>query len=282
MKFLIIFLFFYQYPLYSLESIKQTCLGCHEENSQIAPTFEEIYKFYKSKSKDERDLINRYLVFIKDPSESNVILKSAYKKYGAMPKTNLSEIELKEISRYLATGNYADLYKKFELKIPKDPFKKGKAILKATKSELGKNLLGAIKKKKTIGAVTFCQTKALPITQRKMKELNASIKRATDKPRNPNNLANTNELKYIKLFKQELAKGNMTKPILVKTETGFHFYSPIITNQMCLQCHGQEKEDLEEGVLNKIKSLYPNDMALGYTPNQVRGIFSISWDEVTN
>ncbi len=265
-----------------MESIKQSCLGCHGKQSQIAPTFELIHNKYKSQSTDHRSLVNLYTKFIKNPSKSNVILKSAYKEYGAMPKINLSEDELKIISRYLAEGDYSDLYKMSEFKVPKEPLKKAKAILKTTKSELGKNLLGAIKEKKTAGAVTFCNTRALPITKDKMKELSATIKRATDRPRNPSNLANTDEMKYINQFKQIIAKGESPKPVLVKTDKGYHFYSPIITNQMCMQCHGQAKKDVNEEVLSKIKSLYPKDLALGYKTNQIRGIFSISWDEVNN
>ena len=250
--------------------------------SQIAPTFEQIHDVYKSQSTDARGLIDLYTKFIKDPSESNVILKNAYEEYGAMPKINLSGEELKTISKYLAAGNYTDLCKKSEFKVPTEPMRKGRAILKATKSELGKNLLGAIKKKKTAGAVTFCNTKALPITKGKMKEWNAIIKRATDKPRNPRNLANADEMKYINQFKQRHAQGDTPKPVLVKTDKGYQFFSPIITNQMCMQCHGHAKKDVKEEVLSKIKNLYPNDLALGYKPNQVRGIFSIRWDEGAN
>ena len=52
------------------------------------------------------------------------------------------------------------------------------------------------------------------------------------------------------------------------------FYAPITTNSMCLQCHGSEK-DIKPATLAKIKSLYPNDKAIGYQENEMRGLMVI-------
>lgn len=43
---------------------------------------------------------------------------------------------------------------------------------------------------------------------------------------------------------------------------------------MCLQCHGSEK-DIKPETLAKIKSLYPNDKAIGYQENEMRGLMVI-------
>lgn len=44
---------------------------------------------------------------------------------------------------------------------------------------------------------------------------------------------------------------------------------------MCLQCHGKL---MNPEVLKKIKELYPKDKAVGYSENEVRGIWSIDLD----
>lgn len=45
---------------------------------------------------------------------------------------------------------------------------------------------------------------------------------------------------------------------------------------MCLQCHGK-KESLAESVNSKLTKLYPNDKAIGYGINEIRGIWSIEF-----
>lgn len=278
MKYYLILLLLASRPSFSLESIKQSCLGCHDKNSDIAPSFELIRKEYLDKALEEEKAQEFLEKFINDPSTKNVILKDALGKYGAMPVINLTKIEIKEISRYLAKGDYSNLYAPSVIEIPKDALGKGNAILKATKSELGKNLLEAIKNRKTIGAISFCNTQAMPITQKNSAEFKVQVKRASDKPRNPQNRANTQELKYINHFKKQMSKGLMD-PVFVKEGRSYFFYAPIVTNQMCLQCHGKIETQIEEKVLSEIKKLYPADQAIGYGTNELRGIFSIQWEE---
>nr|WP_321540500.1 DUF6132 family protein [Flavobacterium piscinae] len=54
------------------------------------------------------------------------------------------------------------------------------------------------------------------------------------------------------------------------------FYYPIETNTMCLQCHGKQ---IKPEVQRQILKLYPNDLAFGYGENEVRGIWSITFEK---
>lgn len=47
---------------------------------------------------------------------------------------------------------------------------------------------------------------------------------------------------------------------------------------MCLQCHGTP-ENINPEVRVKTLKLYPKDLAVGYSENQVRGIWSITFDK---
>ena len=47
----------------------------------------------------------------------------------------------------------------------------------------------------------------------------------------------------------------------------------------CLQCHGNVENQIEEETFKTIKVLYPNDQALGYDVNNVRGIWSITFNK---
>jgi hypothetical protein len=147
----------------------------------------------------------------------------------------------------------------------------------ATKRELGKNLMGTIAKKGTNAAVSFCNEKAYFLTNSVSNAFNANIKRVSDKPRNPDNTANTTELTHIETFKNRLANNQDLKPIFKENEDNVNFYYPIITNGMCLQCHGSKDVQIKPNVYKTLEELYPKDKAIGYSDNQVRGIWSISF-----
>ena len=107
----------------------------------------------------------------------------------------------------------------------------------------------------------------------------AIIKRVSDKNRNPNNKANAQELDYISLYKQILKNGEEPEPIVVEENKKVNFYYPIVTNAMCLKCHGTPGKEIQRETYDKIKELYPNDKAIGYDVNEVRGMWSISFDK---
>ena len=136
--------------------------------------------------------------------------------------------------------------------------------------------MGAIQKKGTLEALSFCNIQAIPLTDSMSTKFNASIKRVSDKNRNPNNKANTEELQYIAQFKKELATKKEIKPVVIEKGNKVQFYYPIETNTMCLQCHGKQ---IKPEVSQKIMKLYPKDLAIGYSESEVRGIWSITFDK---
>ncbi len=146
----------------------------------------------------------------------------------------------------------------------------------STKAILGKNLIGTIQQKGTLAAVEFCNMAAYPLTDSMAVKHNAKIKRVSDKPRNPRNQANELELQHIAKFKEDFLLGVNPDPIVEETSNGVRFYYPIETNTMCLQCHGKS---VAPEVYKSIKALYPKDEAIGYIENEVRGIWSISFDK---
>ena len=147
-----------------------------------------------------------------------------------------------------------------------------------TKAVLGKNLMGTIQKKGTLEALAFCNEQAYPLTDSMSVVHNANIKRVSDKPRNPNNKANSIELDYINTFKKQLANQEEISPIVKEDTDQVHVYYPIVTNSMCLQCHGKPNENIKPEIIKKLTLLYPEDQATGYITDQVRGIWSISFD----
>jgi hypothetical protein len=46
---------------------------------------------------------------------------------------------------------------------------------------------------------------------------------------------------------------------------------------MCLQCHGKIETNIKPDILKSLTLLYPEDKAKGYSENQVRGIWNVSF-----
>ena len=167
------------------------------------------------------------------------------------------------------TGNKGVLPKEIipQKQLTKADFKK---IAEETKKNLVTNLTQKISEKGAENALEFCNVNAIPLTKQLEDQHNVMIKRVSDKNRNPDNAANETERKYIDFFKEQLA---LKQKLEAKFDNGV-FYAPITTNSMCLQCHGSEK-DIKPETLAKIKSLYPNDKAIGYQENELRGLMVI-------
>ena len=146
-----------------------------------------------------------------------------------------------------------------------------------TKAVLGKNLMGTIQKKGTLEALEFCNVRAYPLTDSMAVVHNASIKRVSDKPRNQKNKANNEELEYIETFKNLLSEKKEINPIVKESDNDVHVYYPIITNTMCLQCHGKIETNIKPDILKSLTLLYPEDRAKGYSENQVRGMWNVSF-----
>jgi hypothetical protein len=273
------------------------CNACHSpsagENARIAPPMIAVKKQYLEKGTSKEDFIASIQKWVENPSEYISKMPGAVRKFGLMPKAEYSKETIEKIADYLFTNElekpewFDEHYKKQHGK--KGKKMKGKGALSyadigmkyalSTKSQLGKNLMGAIQSKGIENAVTFCNVRAMPITDSMSTENNARIKRVSDKPRNPNNRANTVELAHILTFKNQLTNKEHIKPIVEEEGDRVNFYFPITTNAMCLQCHGTLEQELKLSTYDKIKALYPDDEAIGYEENQVRGIWSIEFDK---
>lgn len=156
---------------------------------------------------------------------------------------------------------------------------RGLKYAQSTQAVLGKNLMAAIQKSGTIGAMSFCNEQAYPLTDSMSVVQNARLKRVSDKPRNTKNQANAEELEHIQTFKEVVANNELPHPIVTDSEMAVQVYYPILTNAMCLQCHGKPDKAIEANTMKKLALLYPKDKAIGYELNEVRGIWTVTIDK---
>lgn len=161
----------------------------------------------------------------------------------------------------------------------KMPLEQGLSFAMQTQKGLAKNLMNEINTKGAVHALAFCSAKAYTLTDSMARVLNVQIKRVSDKPRNLNNKANKQEAAYIAKSKEFLAKGENAKPEMTEVHGKMVGYYPIITNQICMQCHGNQGTEVLSETLLRIKELYPKDKGINYKINELRGIWVVEMNK---
>lgn len=273
------------------------CYLCHspsapESEGRIGPPMIAIKVFYLDKYPVKADFIKAIKDFTENPSHDKVILDDDIKKYGLMPKQSYPDNMIEKIADFMFEYQieYPTWFETYyrnkkpnwqqsgaiyeEAEAPKTYAEIGLNYALETKKILGKNLMGSIQKNGTLEALKFCNHRALPLTDSLSKHYNATIKRVSDKNRQPKNKATGESLKMIAYFKNLITQKKAYKPIAVESKNHVDVYYPIETNSMCLQCHGK---NINPEVHKQILKLYPNDQAIGYEENELRGVWQITF-----
>lgn len=282
--------------------MENQCLLCHNsttpQNERVAPPMIEVKAYYIKQETTKEEFFSEFISFMREPTKEKAKMHDAVERFGVMPYQQFNEDDKKKIAEYLYDYQIEEpvWFAKYWKNTHKDSyFNKGKKVAEnkeqktkaeiglsyalGTKKVLGKNLMGTIQKKGTLEALQFCNERAYPLTDSMSMKFNASIKRVSDKPRNPKNKANKKELNIIEQYKKVLAEKEELMPITEEVNGKTQFYYPIITNSMCLQCHGVPQQQIKPDVLERLSELYTKDKANGYEANQVRGIWSITFSE---
>ncbi|MCL1960187.1 MAG: DUF3365 domain-containing protein [Desulfovibrionaceae bacterium] len=145
-----------------------------------------------------------------------------------------------------------------------------------------KQLLGAltaaIESKGPAGAVNVCATAAPELAEQLSKESGATVRRTALRTRNPAAQADATEQRVMDLWGAAPLDGNgRPRRWSSSGEAGeYRYMRAIPTAPMCLTCHG---DAIAPDVLAAIKARYPQDQATGFRPGELRGAFSIRWDE---
>jgi hypothetical protein len=154
---------------------------------------------------------------------------------------------------------------------------RGQAITSQAFGLLSSNLLTAIQQSGVSNALPFCSALAMPLTSLVANTNDVTLRRVSHRPRNPVNRASAWERELIERYRSTLAAGEKPSPVLITNDT-VTFYAPIvITNQLCLQCHGKPGEELALENLEVIRRLYPADEATGFGLGEIRGLWRIDF-----
>lgn len=283
--------------------LENECYVCHDpkatRTNMIAPPMVVIKMHYIDSSTSKKEFSDALINWVNDPQESTK-MPGAHKKFGSMPYMPHPEETIRLVAEYLYDNeierpewlnpelearyrkdiaNGTGIFQGWDLPLFHTTYsEKGLGYAKSTQAALGKNLVRAIMHDGPAGAIKFCNLKAIGLTDSMSVMNNAVIRRVSDRPRNSNNLATEAELGYINYYKKLISSGVELEAMVKITNEEVHFYYPILTTAMCLQCHGKPNEQITPETLASIKNLYPDDKAIGYDDNEVRGLWAIDFE----
>ncbi|MFU8860532.1 MAG: DUF3365 domain-containing protein [Cyclonatronaceae bacterium] len=127
-------------------------------------------------------------------------------------------------------------------------------------------------------AIQYCNTVAIDLTDSVSTQYNVEVRRATHKPRNPNNRANEMEMASIEAYMQMISEGAELTPRLAYQENSVIYHAPLrLMTFTCLSCHGSKEEDILNEDYAIIQQYYPDDEATGFELDELRGIWSVTF-----
>jgi len=152
---------------------------------------------------------------------------------------------------------------------------RGQAIAGQAFALLSTNLMRAIHEQGITNALAYCSERAYPLTALVADTNQVRLQRVTHRPRNPSNDVRSTELAVLREFQLALGRGEKPRP-LVRAGTNDYvvFYAPIVlTNPLCLQCHGAVGTDIQPATAALLARLYPQDQATGFKLGELRGMW---------
>jgi hypothetical protein len=156
---------------------------------------------------------------------------------------------------------------------------RGRAIVGQAFGVLSSNLLTALEKGGPTNALPFCSAHAQSLTESLAAAGGVALRRVSHRSRNPTNEASEAEFAVLQKFDQALRTGQKPAPVVATDAKGqIAFYAPIvITNAVCLNCHGQPTTEVQPATLALIRERYPKDQATGFKMGDLRGLWVIEF-----
>lgn len=129
-------------------------------------------------------------------------------------------------------------------------------------------------------AVKVCSQIAQDLTAKIGKKQGVSIRRVSLKNRNPKNKPDDWEAKVLRQWEKLKRQGKPIEEIWQWQQQGnrkvFRYMKPIIIAMpLCLNCHGDPAK-MDAKVKAFLKERYPDDKAVGYRLNDLRGAVSVT------
>jgi len=138
---------------------------------------------------------------------------------------------------------------------------------------LKKELTTAIKEKGFASAISVCKIKSPELEKEFTQVSQKKIYRISDRYRNPSHKPTEDEMQVLQYWVNKLKENQPIKPVYYNINQKTKVLKPIkIIGDMCLKCHG-DINTMDPKVKEIIKKEYPEDKAIDYQLNDLRGAF---------
>jgi hypothetical protein len=161
----------------------------------------------------------------------------------------------------------------------------GEAAAAELMTQLKAHLQEALAQGDLPAAFEACAVLAQPLTAEVREKLppGVSLKRASNRFRNPANAPDEWEARALAFFETQLAEngelpGNFCQ--YDREERTYRYNRPLTVQKLCLRCHGSP-DRMDPSVLRSLLENYPEDRAVGYAEGDFRGIIRVSIPEDT-
>ena len=150
-----------------------------------------------------------------------------------------------------------------------------KNLLKETAKQYKNTLIQGLQHNNLIKALKYCNKEVEQLVS-KDNEKGFAIKRVSLKPRNKNNYPNLYEKEILEKFNKLSLIDNKDLALehsdIIKDENNnkFVYVKAIRIKEVCLNCHGS---NINDDLKKEIQKLYPDDKAINYKLNDIRGAF---------
>lgn len=191
---------------------------------------------------------------------------------GCGPRERISKETFEQVNEAMEVKRLT------EVEILEEAMEWGDSITTEAQAQLISKLQQAITEKGTVGALEFCNLRALPILAEVSGKHQVEIRRVSNRNRNPANIPNEQEAPLLDAYEYSAENGENGKPSIQKIEDGtvFLYTKPIvIPGEFCLSCHGEAGKNMDENTVTKLAELYPLDKAQNHKVGDLRGMWSV-------
>jgi len=151
----------------------------------------------------------------------------------------------------------------------------GKEISAKAQAALLTNVSSAMKEGGSIYAIEFCNLNAASIIDSINSECDCNVLRVSARNRNPiNRLSSGDETQVWEYYASKDKSASLHDTVVVFKDQVIYYKPILIGMPTCLKCHGQTN-DIDSATYQKINKLYPQDKAVGYELNDLRGLWKI-------
>lgn len=145
----------------------------------------------------------------------------------------------------------------------------GDSLTRTAERELRQVLAARLQAGGVAAALPYCRPSALPATDSLARVLQASLTWVSARPRNPSN--------HAALSAPDLDPADTARQVARPGTEEFTYQRPVVlSDALCLRCHGAVGQDVTAADYALIQKQYPQDQATGYRLGQRMGVWRAS------